>query len=247
MTELLSNNINKYSIDDSKFSDKYLFNPISDTLLGPLRYIGITPNMVTYFSFIFTLISCYFLIFNNNYSILFYFLGYLFDCIDGRMARKYEMTSIYGVMIDQVTDIVSNFFIFTILVVKEIYMSKSLLKKFFKIISIINLTNNLTINFSINEALDSMKKTDHDNFYQNNINKIIRFNGDSEYPILFKIYKKINTYIYFSYRKFFENNYNELFDDRLNFLLDKKNFYDIFCPGNYCLNMCIFLYYSNSS
>jgi len=65
-----------------------------------------TPNILTTYSLIFGLISCYFL--NKKQIVifgLFYFLSYFFDCFDGHYARKYNMTTKFGDMYDHVKDL----------------------------------------------------------------------------------------------------------------------------------------------
>ena len=56
------NNTAKYG-DDLKHEptiDNYLFFPMADILIDPLRKIGLTPNMVTLISTFFTLFTIYF-------------------------------------------------------------------------------------------------------------------------------------------------------------------------------------------
>lgn len=67
---------------------------------------GHTPNILTTYSLIFGLLSCYFL---NIKSIvlfsIFYTISYFFDCADGHFARKYNMTSKFGDIYDHTKDI----------------------------------------------------------------------------------------------------------------------------------------------
>ena len=46
---------------------------------------------------------------NFKYFSILYILGYFFDCIDGRMARKYNLGSTFGMVLDSSSDIVTNF------------------------------------------------------------------------------------------------------------------------------------------
>jgi phosphatidylglycerophosphate synthase len=67
---------------------------------------GHTPNILTTYSLITGLISCYFL--NKKKLLLFsifYAISYFFDCADGSFARKYNMTSDFGDMYDHIKDI----------------------------------------------------------------------------------------------------------------------------------------------
>jgi len=79
---------------------------LSDKLCPFLYETGHTPNMITTYSLITGLLSCYFL-YHHNISLfcIFYLLSYFFDCVDGHFARKYEMTSDIGDMYDHIKDI----------------------------------------------------------------------------------------------------------------------------------------------
>lgn len=87
-------------------------NPIDNVLiefadwLCPYFYsLGYTPNMITTYSLITGLISCYFLYHKNLILFaLFYFVSYFFDCLDGHYARKYDMSTTIGDMYDHFKD-----------------------------------------------------------------------------------------------------------------------------------------------
>lgn len=91
----------------------YMDNPI-DTYLVDLfdnhydffKKTGHTPNILTTYSLIFGLLSCYFL--NIKRIVLFsifYAISYFFDCADGHFARKYNMTSKFGDIYDHTKDV----------------------------------------------------------------------------------------------------------------------------------------------
>jgi phosphatidylglycerophosphate synthase len=88
-------------------------NPLDDMIIGlgeavvdPLRNIGMTPNMLTTVSFIFGIMSLYFLVLDNiaMFGVCF-MLSYYFDCLDGTMARKYSMESKFGDIYDHTSDL----------------------------------------------------------------------------------------------------------------------------------------------
>ena len=91
-----------------------LENPIDNWLIQLADYLspffratGHTPNMITTYSLITGLLSCYCLW--KGHVILFallYALSYFFDCFDGHFARKYKMTSQFGDIYDHVKDVV---------------------------------------------------------------------------------------------------------------------------------------------
>jgi phosphatidylglycerophosphate synthase len=69
--------------------------------------IGFTPNAVTTLSLIFGLFSAQqILVRNYKIAALLFFLAYYLDCVDGKLARKYNMVSKFGDVYDHVSDIV---------------------------------------------------------------------------------------------------------------------------------------------
>lgn len=86
--------------------DVHLINFFDKYMCDFFRKTGHTPNMITTYSLITGLISCYFL--NKRNLILFsifYFMSYFFDCADGYYARKYDMTTAFGDMYDHIKDV----------------------------------------------------------------------------------------------------------------------------------------------
>ena len=67
--------------------------------------LGLTPNMVTWLSNITSWIALYFL-WNKQIVLFFIFwqINYWWDCMDGYMARKYDMVTDFGDMLDHVGD-----------------------------------------------------------------------------------------------------------------------------------------------
>ena len=89
-------------------------NPIDNilidfaTLVNPyLHSVGVTPNMLTFGSFAFGLITVAF-IYNNMFevAVLCYLIGYTFDCMDGNMARMFNEITDFGDKFDHYTDTV---------------------------------------------------------------------------------------------------------------------------------------------
>lgn len=91
-------------------------NPIDNVLLYLcdqsmefFHSMHFTPNMLTTIGNLFRFISVYCVF--NDYKllfVLFYLLGYYFDCLDGFYARKYKMTSKFGDYYDHFSDILFN-------------------------------------------------------------------------------------------------------------------------------------------
>ena len=85
--------------------DKYLLRFI-DTHLDVYYNIGFTPNMITTIGIFFGLLSMY-NIFQANFRLasLLLLIAYYFDCVDGKLARKYNMQTKFGDYYDHFGDV----------------------------------------------------------------------------------------------------------------------------------------------
>ena len=110
--------------------DNY-FIELSD-IASPYAYsLGLTPNMITTLSNVACIITILLLLNANYYwAALFFMLSYYFDCLDGYMARKYNMMTSFGDYYDHISDFIK---IFTILA--TLYYINP--QKFYKVIPII--------------------------------------------------------------------------------------------------------------
>jgi len=89
-----------------------LENPIDNIMYKMIEYIapglyklGFTPNILTTLGNISTLIFVYFMFqYNFKMAALFYLLSYIFDCLDGYIARSYNMVSKFGDWYDHISD-----------------------------------------------------------------------------------------------------------------------------------------------
>jgi phosphatidylglycerophosphate synthase len=85
-----------------------LFYNISDAISPYLYNIGITPNMITITRTI--LIVCIFTYYFDNEKYnqagFIYLLCYFMDCLDGQMARKYDMVTSEGDFLDHLADVI---------------------------------------------------------------------------------------------------------------------------------------------
>jgi len=216
-----TSNEQKYG-DDEKFeslADNYLFFPIAKLLIDPLRNIGLTPNIVTYLSTALTFLALYYLYVDNKlYACVAYSFGYIFDCVDGKMARKYNMTSKYGMALDVVSDNLSNFILISYL---------TLTKGYFHWYTplIIFMSYMISLSYGLNEAIDSMAAIGNDNFYERRKKELMTESGIIYDSYLFIIHKS-----YMIYKFFFPVYDIQKIDKWLNIL---KNF----GPGNFCLFM----------
>lgn len=235
--------LDKYGndLEQESIADIYLFYPISDILLGPLHNLGLKPNHITMISTLFSIIAFFYYFYNDLLlTLIFYFLGYLMDCIDGRMARKYNQGSILGMILDSTSDVLCNFPFLLIIILKSICSIKNngIVYNYkiylFIILSIICFY--FCVAFGINEAIESYLKTKSDNFYEYKLKIIKKENWDKTFigNIFLHIYKQS----YDSYRKIFPDEIN-----KDNIKLVKKRLLHLkeFGPGNYNVLLMLML------
>lgn len=102
----MRDDIFKISVEEHGFVDKFLFGYCVHPVIDVLHNYGFIPNHLTSLSFIFQIWGLHYL--SQGYIYLFsinYFIGYYFDCIDGPMARKYDMVTNFGDWYDHTTDV----------------------------------------------------------------------------------------------------------------------------------------------
>lgn len=113
-------------------------NPLDNYFIGlseitsPYAYsIGMNPNMITTLSNVACIITILLLLNANYYLAAFFVLvSYYFDCMDGHMARKYDMVTVFGDYYDHISDSLKIFAIlFTLYYINQ--------EKFIKVIPII--------------------------------------------------------------------------------------------------------------
>jgi len=93
-----------------------ILNNIVDTQLNYYKQLNLTPNILTTISLLLGLLTSYYA-YNDKYIIasILYLLSYYFDCADGKMARKFKMTSKFGDFYDHASDIIKNIILYYIL------------------------------------------------------------------------------------------------------------------------------------
>jgi hypothetical protein len=217
----MSGKEDKYG-DDTVFEpwfDNNLFFPIASKLVDPLYSLGLTPNMVTIISTMFTFMSIYFMEQNNSINAaLSYFTGYMLDCVDGRMARKYSMGSDVGMALDFTSDTVSNSILYAYLIYR-----RKITIEIFIVLLIFSIL--ISLAFSINEAIAYHKLSGSDNFYQR---RVIQLKDKMDNKMLFDLYLATTKSTYDIYRMFFPT-YDE--DKMKRWLILLKEF----GPGTYCM------------
>lgn len=71
------------------------------------KNLGFTPNGITTVSLIIGLLSIYNFHYDNYFlAALLFMISYYFDCVDGKMARKYKMYSRFGDLYDHTSDMI---------------------------------------------------------------------------------------------------------------------------------------------
>ncbi len=216
----------KYGDDDmfESWADMNVFFPIAKPLIDPLYCMGLTPNMVTILSTIFTFLSIYYLHLDNRYfACAAYLFGYTLDCIDGRMARKYSMGSDIGMALDCTSDNISNAALFMYI----LYNRPMNLKNIGLLTILAGLSYMLAISFGLNEAIATYETTGSDNFYEKRV-KQLEGKGYGYEKELFNLFLLINKTSYSTYKKFFPTYDKEKITKWLKVLKH-------FGPGNYCL------------
>ena len=229
-----SNILNKFNSNGIyNYSDNYIFNPMSDYLLPIFRYFNLSPNQITVLSSLFNMSALVFYIIDSIYiSSLLYFIGYLLDCIDGRYARKYNLESNYGMMLNQVTNITLNIPFNIIIIFKKLYRLDII-----SVLFIVVISDLLLLSISLEEAYDCIIENNHDDFY-NKKNFMIIDNNDDCFILLYNLFLIVNNSVYNRYRKFIKNqNYSQfsLIRYKKNIIEDSLKFFIQFGTGNYCL------------
>lgn len=223
----------KYGNDEmfESWADVNIFFPIATKLVDPLYYINLTPNYITILSTMFSLQSIFFLNTSNILSFIFYIIGYILDCVDGRMARKYCMCSDVGMALDLVSDNITNGLLFSYIITNYPYNAKII----GIIIIFIIMTFMLSLSYGINEAVLSYNKYSNDNFYEY---KIIYFKNKNYRnfleKLLFFVFLMITNASYNTYRLIFPY-YNK------NQIIKNLKILKHFGPGNFNLLVGVML------
>lgn len=101
-------------------------NPLDNILIsgcdisGPfLKKLKMTPNMITTIGLVFGLLSIICLM-KDKYilAVIFYWISYWFDCMDGHFARKYDMETQFGDYYDHMRDLFIFCGVTTVLFIK---------------------------------------------------------------------------------------------------------------------------------
>ena len=134
--------VNKIPTELENPIDVILYNQV-DKDLDFYKKLGLTPNGLTTISLVLSLLSIYNFHYDNYFlAALLFFIGYYFDCADGKMARKYNMISEFGDLYDHISDTIKILVLFFIIYKKSF-------DKFLKILIVSILLLILFLNFII--------------------------------------------------------------------------------------------------
>jgi len=91
--------------------DNYIIS-LADNIVPYVYKGGFVPNTITSLSSIACIIVIM-LLFQANYYLAAFFLiiSYFFDCLDGHLARSYNMVTVFGDYYDHISDLLKVFFI----------------------------------------------------------------------------------------------------------------------------------------
>jgi phosphatidylglycerophosphate synthase len=155
-----ANNTQKFGNDSLYESpvDTYLFNPLSAELVEPAFKAGLTPNGVTTISTVLELIAVYFFATDwMQFAAIAYFLGYLMDCVDGKLARKYNMQSKFGMVYDFNSDMLVHSLLYLVALYKYgLYFSMVMVP--------IGLGVVANTYYGLVKAIECVNKHNHDKF-----------------------------------------------------------------------------------
>ena len=114
-------------------------SPIDDLILQVLETIGpyvgfnkhtplLSPNMLTTASLLVSIVGVY-EISRKNYrkGAILTFIGYVFDCSDGYVARRFDMVTQFGDLYDHLSDILKLIFLLAIIFTLDIHRKTKIL------------------------------------------------------------------------------------------------------------------------
>ena len=119
--------------------DKVLNYPLAK-LIAPILYkLGIIPNYITIFNIIFRIFIIHKTIIYNNQNILSYYLiSHFLDCLDGTLARMFNLQTKFGANLDKISDKIFWGFlcIYSILVCRKNKVNRNIIIMLFLLILI---------------------------------------------------------------------------------------------------------------
>ena len=96
-----------------------LINAGVDTQLPLYHWLGLSPNGLTTISLAAGLLACVGVYYDYIWpAAVLWLIAYYFDCADGKMARKYGLTSAFGDLYDHASDVLKHCILLLLLLYK---------------------------------------------------------------------------------------------------------------------------------
>ena len=109
--------VDRYLIINYLRVERYIARPLASLIVRAVFNTQVTPNQITYFSFLLGICSSILFAFGEHFYFIlggvFSLLSLIFDCADGMLARTKNMTSTYGTYLDLFLDRITDFLIFS--------------------------------------------------------------------------------------------------------------------------------------
>ncbi len=105
---------------------------VCEVIGKPLHNLGVTPNMITLFGLCLAFVTFYFFI-KKQYivSLIFLWLTYFSDCLDGYMARSFQQITTLGDYLDHFRD---HFFFLTLICLIFVHIESTIHKCYFIVV-----------------------------------------------------------------------------------------------------------------
>ena len=167
------------------------------------KFLKITPNQITFVSFLLCIISCYFL--NNNkvdLFLIFWYVSHFLDYCDGTLARLTGRTTKTLLRLDHFIDLIR--ITITFLFISLFYKSDIVWVLSIVFLSSFFLSQILSLEYSAKKN-DHLKFSDHININKSNMyfkhfyNVFFTFNGHSLFTIGLVLLNEKCAIIFFSY------------------------------------------------
>lgn len=218
----------KGEIEDKKYDQYFHFQRyISYWLSIPIYHSPLRPNQITFLSNFFQLIGVSLIAFLTDYEriygVLFYFLGSIFDFIDGNIARAKNLQSNKGIYFDQIGHVILGPLFFVAIAFSAYFDSNNIIYLYISTFTgifvvlvsfMIQKRNSLLINYK-RQITDQYEKNEKDR-----LKKSIKFiysrfyHYKIEILILFILIDKVNYLAVISLFYFFSRFFIHLYLDQ---------------------------------
>ena len=96
--------------------ERIFYRPIASTMTPSIAKMGISPTVMNFFGFFVGIIGITLIAFGDYWSRVLgagiLILSYIFDCVDGQLARGFKLTNGFGALLDTTLDSIKESLIF---------------------------------------------------------------------------------------------------------------------------------------